>query len=389
LKKFVSAIFLFFLSFNLSAQQAGCWNVLLLEKDNKLEVKPDMQSFSKTGFYLYKNCFYEFDLKNKMHISGRLVNIKPDTLYFTNFFNAEAANRAKSKLDTEAVSCKNLERLCLIEDRAYGLYAYRSLADFDFIFKKDTGNYSFKPYWVRIYMNDTASYEIVPNLTGQGIDFLFEQNGNTYYYYGPGMVKPDLSKMDYTYRVRKVFWYTPCKVEEINGVALGLHAKNIKNSDLGARDSLAIRGLHLEINPFEVFGLPTILQNLSGPCPDSINIYNEKISSDWQVKLHGVQLSVVNTINEMRLEGVNITGAFTIIDEIRGVSISGINNFSYIMNGVSIAGIRNRATSAKGVQIALINKATDLHGFQFGLWNVNGQRSLPFINWQFKAKKKK
>jgi hypothetical protein len=59
------------------------------------------------------------------------------------------------------------------------------------------------------------------------------------------------------------------------------------------------------------------------------------------------------------------------------------------MNGLSIAGIRNRASIARGVQIGLFNKSTELRGFQFGLWNINGRRSLPFINWQFKAKRKK
>ena len=49
-----------------------------------------------------------------------------------------------------------------------------------------------------------------------------------------------------------------------------------------------------------------------------------------------------------------------------------------------IAGLRNRAMIAKGVQIALFNKSSDMRGIQIGLWNMNGKRSLPLINWQFK-----
>jgi hypothetical protein len=37
----------------------------------------------------------------------------------------------------------------------------------------------------------------------------------------------------------------------------------------------------------------------------------------------------------------------------------------------------------KGVQVALYNKSMDFRGVQLGLWNVNGRRSLPLINWQF------
>ena len=47
------------------------------------------------------------------------------------------------------------------------------------------------------------------------------------------------------------------------------------------RDSLIIRGLNLEINPFAIFSLMN--PRLNGPYPDSISIvYNENIKEDWQ-----------------------------------------------------------------------------------------------------------
>lgn len=224
-------------------------------------------------------------------------------------------------------------------------------------------------------------------MTAQGIKLLFEENGRTYYFYGGGLTKPDRSKMDSTYNTRNVFWFTPCKVEEINGIALGFHAKNNKNEMFNERDSLIIRGINLEINPFAIFAL--LNPQLTGPYADSIDFYNEYIKKDWQVKVFGFNLSLMTTINEMEIRGLNLTGLFTVVDEIHGITISGLNNFSYKMNGISIAGIRNRATFAKGIQIGLFNKSNDLRGFQFGLWNINGRRSLPFINWQFKPKKRR
>jgi hypothetical protein len=387
MRKLTTITFLLFLTFSVFGQVDSTWNVLLLEKGNKLEVKPNMAALSKTGFYLYKNCVYEIDLKNKRHIGGRLIGIKPDTLFFTNFFNSNVANSANTKLDTFAVYYKDLDKLNLIADRSMGWYTKYSFDNYNFIFKKDTTNYFFPSDWVVIYNNDPMKYELVAHMTAQGINTLFEESGRTYYFYGTGMTKPDRSKMDDTYDKKNVFWFTPCKVEEINGIALGLHAKNIKNQMFNERDSLIIRGLNLEINPFAIFSLMN--PQLNGPYPDSINIYNENIKKDWQVKIHGVNISLVTTINEMRIKGFTLTGLITVVDEIHGVTISGINNFSYIMNGVSIAGLRNRATFAKGLQIGLFNKSTDLRGFQFGLWNINGRRSLPLINWQFKSKRKK
>lgn len=374
----------------LSIQARGedsCWTVLLLKKGNTLEIKPDMGAVSKTGFYLYRNCVYDVSLKNSQNLHGRLTDIRQDTLFFTNYFNANAASKAGATLDTLAIHYTELAQLSLISDRAMGFYTKVFFDDYDFIFRKDTVHCLLASHWHPIYTNDPAYYEVVPHLTAQGVDLLFEESGRTYYYYGPGMVKPDRSKMDDTYDRKNVFWFTPCRVEEINGIALGLHTKNTKNDAFNERDSLVVRGLALEINPFAIFGL--LSPQLNGPYPDSMEMYHQTIQKDWRVKINGVNISVINTINEMQIRGLNITGVLTVVDEIHGVSVSGINNFCYVLNGVSIAIIRNRATVARGVQIGLFNKANDLRGVQIGLWNKNGKRSFPLINWQFKAAKKK
>lgn len=362
------------------------WNVLLLEKGNNFEIKPNMATLNKTGFYLFKNCVYEIDLKNQKHISGRLIDVKPDTLVFTNFFNANVAFSAGAKLDTFAIHYKNLDKINLISDRTLGLYNKYSFDNYNFIFKRDTANYSFPSNWVAIYNNDSLKYELVAHLTEQGINTLFEDNGRTYYFYGKGMTKLDRSKIDTTFNQKNIFWFTPCNIEKINGVAIGFYTKNWKNDKYNLRDTLIINGLNLEINPFGFIAIFNP-ERLNGPYPDSLSYYYKTVSKDWRVKVRGVNISLTNTINEMRIKGFNLTGLFTAVDEINGVTISGFKNFSYLMNGVSIAGIQNRATLAKGVQIGLFNKATDMIGFQFGLWNENGKRSLPFVNWQFKLNK--
>jgi hypothetical protein len=388
--QFVIILFLLFfcLTHNqVFAQTKEPWTVLLLHKGDALKEKADMASVCNTGFYLYRNCVYEIDLKNKVHLSGRLISMIPDTLYFTNYFNEEVARKDNIKFDTIAVYYRNLDRLNLIADRAYGIYNKIKFDNYDFIFKQSSRNFEFKSEWSQIYSNDAGKYELVPHLTAQGTGLLYEENGQTYFYYGPGMTKPDLSRVDYTYHRRVIFWFTPCHVEEIDGLALGFHTKNIKNRVFNQRDSLVVKGVSLEINPFALFGLPHI--KLHGPYPDSLDLYNDKISKDWQVKVKGVHVSAINTINEMDLQGVNVTALITVIDEIHGISISGLNNFCYILKGLSIAAISNRATLAKGCQIGLFNKANDLIGIQLGLWNVNGKRSLPIINWQFRPAVKK
>ena len=263
MKKIILTLLIQLIALSIWGQSDSSWHVLLLKKGNKIEVKPDMAAFSKTGFYLYKNCVYEIDLKNKTHISGRLIDVKPDTLWFTNFFNTNNAASADSKLDTFAVHYKELDKLNLIGDRALGLYEKHAFEGYDFIFKKDTTDYSFPSDWVAIYDNDSTKYELVAHLTAQGINLLFEERGQTYYFYGTGMMKPDYSKIDSTYDKKNVFWFTPCKFEEINGIAFGIYTKNTKNDLYNIRDSLIIRGLNLEINPFAILSL--MQPHLNGP----------------------------------------------------------------------------------------------------------------------------
>ena len=188
-----------------------------------------------------------------------IFNIQKDTLYFSNFFNADVASNSNAALDTFPIHYHSLYKLNLIADRAMGIYTKYAFDNFDFIFKKDTARCYLQSYWDTIFSNDPAKYELVPRLTAQGINFLFEEGGKTYFFYGGGMIKPDRSKMDTTYRRRNLFCLTPCKTEEINGVAFGLYTKNFKNREYVERESLLVRSLAIELNPFQLLSLAAIV----------------------------------------------------------------------------------------------------------------------------------
>lgn len=365
----------------LAAQTDSSWNVLLLSKSKKIEQKEDMRSFSNTGFYLYKNCVYEFKSSNNDFFSGRLINVKPDSLYFSNFLNEHVAQHANQKLDTIAFHYKQLKKLRLISDRSMGLYTTHTLSQFDFIFSKDTAANELASSWAKIYVNDTNTYELVPHLTAQGVNLLFEENGKSYYFYGGGMEKPDLSEVDTTYTAKTFLWFTPCNVERIDGIALGLFAENIKNDRYNIKDSLLINGINIEINPFALFAIMNPYVN--GVKPDSIDFYRNQLKKEIGLTVNGLNLGIV-MIRDAKVSGINLSGSKTVLGEMDGLNLSGISSFSYILRGISIAGLYNRATDAKGLQIGLYNKATDMKGIQIGLWNVNGRRALPFFNWQFK-----
>ena len=79
---------------------------------------------------------------------------------------------------------------------------------------------------------------------------------------------------------------------------------------------------------------------------------------------------------------INASGSFESVTN--GVTVSAATNNHYVINGLTIATIANSDFKCHGVQIAMFNSCKDLKGLQFGLWNKNQRRSLPFINWAFK-----
>ncbi|HMG89832.1 MAG TPA: hypothetical protein VK589_07225 [Chryseolinea sp.] len=102
------------------------------------------------------------------------------------------------------------------------------------------------------------------------------------------------------------------------------------------------------------------------------------------VIIKGVDLSAGGAFGPTEITGFYIGGVSTIVNKLDGFSLTGVHTIAHEMKGFSISGLRNQSRRARGVQIALFNSSLDFRGIQFGLWNKNQRRSLPFVNWNFK-----
>lgn len=187
-------------------------------------------------------------------------------------------------------------------------------------------------------------------------------------------------------KVKNVLGFTPTKANKINGLALGISFKNSLSSVAAHKRDLVINGLNLGLNPFGLYAWPFAEE--FRPYEHSIEYYDKVLAQASKSRINGMSVSIFHA-SATKIQGLNIAASVISVDEINGVSISGLSNLAYKLRGVSIAIVKNKVVKAHGIQIGLYNKATDLRGFQFGLWNVNGRRSLPFINWQFSSKKKR
>lgn len=192
-------------------------------------------------------------------------------------------------------------------------------------------------------------------------------------------------------------WAFKEKVQQVNGISLGLFSTKQWNEDTtktnvnGARIELVGAGVIVPLIPQS----PIVVI-------DSI-LVNYKVQS----KINGLSLSGAGAVCDCQINGLNVGFLGKIDFKTNGLSLA-IFNFSQVHNGLQLGvfnetyksngfqmgvfngteyfkgvqfGASNSGTFFKGLQIGLFNKTTELKGVQIGLWNINNKRKLPLINW--------
>lgn len=175
-------IFLIFSQFNVFGQSDSIWNVMILKKDNKPVIKENMAAFCTTGFYLYRNCFYDLKFKDKTKKTLRLIDIKPDTLIFIGISEKTDVDINKIAKDTFVVDYKCIDKLLLLKDWSTELSKKNNCDDFYFIFHKSLIENRYESKFTFVFPDFKS--EIVPRLSSKGITYHYEYKGKLYYYSG-------------------------------------------------------------------------------------------------------------------------------------------------------------------------------------------------------------
>jgi hypothetical protein len=335
----------------------------------------------KNGFYLYENCMYTLVIGDDKQYNARIVSIKKDSIVFTTHFNTAVAKKQKSTLDTLSISPAAISAIRLIGDRALGIFHNVSMKKYDFEFITDTMP---KRLWIdtiQLYTNMPQQYELLPFLTDQGLNLLYEEDGNTFYFQGrlqkdtaAVVVSKWQKKDDSIFRTKNIAWALPTRANKINGWALGLHTGQIFGKPL------TINGLNTSADvPAMFIGMMSsmdILQKVPlGSLGDSADV-------DWYItKINGLSLSMGGLMRCSNIRGITLNGGICFAYRTRGLVVSGGYNNIHDFKGISICGLRNVSVKGRGIQIGLINVCKNFKGLQLGLWNVNSKRKLPFINW--------
>lgn len=197
----------------------------------------------------------------------------------------------------------------------------------------------------------------------------------------------DSTELDTLFRRKIIAWATPSKADEIDGISF-CYFISPSNNTHGWNQNLehtTINGLNVQVFPFAFMLTPYMIAMpaLGISHLGDADAYKKYAREFPEAIINGINISQ-NQVGGIRIRGINLNAACSHIDEVHGISINGFTHYSHIMHGVSIATLRNWCAEMRGVQIGIYNRADDLRGFQFGLWNVNARRKLPLVNWQFK-----
>lgn len=356
-------------------EDSGAQNLYFVRKNGEVIFKKNDYQPGRNAFYIYRNCIYTFVLADKKTVPARVIDIRNDSIYYTRYTGIAAKNNGPR--DTLTLHPGQLKKMRMPGNQAFGIYTSYSLVKGRYVFEKSRELKTFPSRTETVYSADgshSTTYDLIPYLTQQGLDKVYEQRETASYYEGTSKHNfEDTLKKNVPPVIKKWAWVTPTNVNKISGLNLGLQTWTLADND-----SLVIHGVNLNADLLTTFVVGYAVARLTrADLPDTVDKTNMKS------KIAGLSISGGGVIGDFKMCGLAINGIVSGVTEVNGVQITCLLNVSQEFKGVMIGGICNASTKGRGLQIGLFNLCKDLKGVQLGLWNVNNKRKLPIINWDF------
>ena len=133
---------------------SSCFAIRVLKNGKKIKEKEDMYSFSKNGFYITSNIFYNLEFIDTTKVFGRIIDITSDSLYITTSFSSSTAKLRNIKYDTLKFGIKQIKKLRLTTEGIYGYTRVIDLRDYSLQIVKFPCS---KPSTIK-FRNESESY---------------------------------------------------------------------------------------------------------------------------------------------------------------------------------------------------------------------------------------
>ena len=174
----------FSVSISFAQQRDSLWSVLILKKGNNPEMRDNMAEYNPSGFFLFRNCFYDLEFDKGKRKTVRLIDIKQDTLMFIGISKKQDVNPTLSSTDTLIVDYRDIKTIHLIKG-GVGSSKKVKCDKYYFIFSKTEINHWIDSKYVdNVFEYDSELTELVPKLSAHGVTYHFEYNGNLYNHSG-------------------------------------------------------------------------------------------------------------------------------------------------------------------------------------------------------------
>lgn len=249
----------FFMNAKMTIAQTLYYNIKFVNKTIACEPS-NSTNFSKTCFYLYRNAIYKIRLTNNSLVTVKLIDIEKERLLV---LEQNAINKAMSFFNTQSsyISINEIASIKTNDNREIKLNDYHT------VITNDSVSYKLNSLHVKLFKNDTVETEVLNYFYGDVYNYVYVENNKMYWFEGQHLFDRQKNKIARNTSIKKnIIWFTPNKVDVINGLALGLFPTNDKNA-------LLINGVNIEINPIMLFIL--LRAPFTNIYPDSLNYGNK------------------------------------------------------------------------------------------------------------------
>jgi hypothetical protein len=164
------------IAFYVNGQNDTICNAIKVNKKGKsFKERKNMNTFSKKGFYIYKDYCYSLIFKGENKVFGRIVDILDDTIFITNSLNSASALKRNIHYDTLEYSIADIKKLQLITEDIDGYTKDINMDEYNLqsVEVKCCNHIS----QVSDYKNPQVVYDSYPYLTNSGIAFIYEKEG--------------------------------------------------------------------------------------------------------------------------------------------------------------------------------------------------------------------
>ncbi len=166
------------------AQNDSAWAVFVIKKGHEPSMRDNMAGYSNSGFYLYQNCLYTFSLNGEKPKIGRLVSLKPDTLFFQ--MNGDSNNIQVAPINL-------LESLLFSDNWTPNQKKKIKVKKHLFIFTRSDVAHSIPSKYVFITPDQKIKYELIPTPTLKRICYYTYFEGHLLYHSGVEIDPPKYS----------------------------------------------------------------------------------------------------------------------------------------------------------------------------------------------------